>query len=111
LSNDNYFISSSYRELLNDKWSLFIGGGYTYNKDLISEQFRVETDEQSAQSKITLQYAPTSKINVKTGAEFIYNQYLEGFTNSDGTTFNTRLFENYSAAFAEGEWNIGRKMA
>ncbi|MDX1941993.1 MAG: TonB-dependent receptor, partial [Saprospiraceae bacterium] len=84
LSNDNYFISSSYRELLNDQWSLFIGGGYTYNKDLISEQFSVETDEQSAQSKVTLQYAPTSKINIKTGAEFIYNQYVEDFTDLDG---------------------------
>lgn len=111
LKNDNYFASGSYREVLNDSWSLFVGGGYTYNFDLIEEKFRINTDEQSAQGKITLQYTPSNQLNIKTGAEWIYNQYLEDYTDPDGAVFNTRLFENYSAAFAEGEWSINPKTA
>ncbi len=111
LKNDNYFASGSYRELINDKWSLFVGGGYTYNHDLIEEKFRVNTDEQSAQGKATFQYTPSNQLNIKTGAEFIYNQYIEDYTDPDGAFFSTQLFDNYTALFTEAEWNLNRKTA
>ncbi|MFN7119130.1 MAG: TonB-dependent receptor [Saprospiraceae bacterium] len=111
LNNDNYFASASYKELLNNDWSLFIGGGFTYNKDNIQEKFNVNTQEQSAQSKIVLQYTPSKRLNIKTGAEYIYNQFIESYTGADASIFNTRLFENYTALFTEGEWSMNAKMA
>ncbi|MBX2926932.1 MAG: TonB-dependent receptor [Saprospiraceae bacterium] len=111
LTNDNYFASGSYRELLGDRWSLFLGGGYTWNRDAIAEQFRVNTREQSAQGKATLQYTPSDRLNIKTGGEWIHNRYDQDYTDADGLRFSPRLRENYAAAFTEGEWTLGRKVA
>ncbi len=111
LNNDNYFASASYRELLSDTWSLFIGAGYSYNEDQIFERFQVKTNEQAITGKATLQYTPNNHFNFKTGAEYIHNQYIEGFTDNNNASFNTRLFEHYSAAFAEGEWSVHQNLA
>lgn len=111
LTNDNYFASASYREILGSKWSLFIGGGYTYNEDNITEQYKVNTDKQSAQGKITLQYAPSAHLNIKTGAEFIYNQFIQHYTDVNAIAYNTDLFDTYSAVFTEGEWSMNAKIA
>lgn len=111
LNNANYFASGSYRELLGEKWSLFIGGGFTYNNDIIKEQFDVNTEEQSVQNKITLQYTPSNDVNIKTGVEYIYNAFNEHYTDEDANQYDTKLLEHYTAAFTEGEWSINHKMA
>ena len=111
LSNDNYFASGSYRELLNDRWSLFLGGGYTWDQDVITERFRVHTAEQSAQGKAVLQYTPSSQLNAKAGAEWIYNRYRQDFVSEAGEAFATRWLDQYAAAFAEAEWGISPRAA
>jgi hypothetical protein len=111
LQNDNYFASGSYRELLGERWSLFLGGGYTWDEDAIEEQFSFHAAEQSAQGKAVLQYTPSSQLNVKAGAEWVYNRYREDFVSAEGQASHTRLRDHYLAAFAEAEWRLSAKLA
>ena len=111
LRNDNFFASGSYRELLDDKWSLFLGAGYTWNLDKVVELFSVNTLEQSAQGRATLQYTPSHRLHIKTGGEWMHSGYDQDYTDADGHSFSSRLRENYLAAFSEAEWTLSRKLA
>lgn len=103
LTNDNYYFNTSFKEILNDKWTLFTGLSYTYNKDFIEEQFKVSTKEQSRQAKVTLSNQVADQIKLKFGAEYLHQTFEEGFRASDGAIFNTNLKEDYTAGFIESD--------
>ncbi len=103
LTNDNYYANLSYRELLNDKTTLFSGIAYSLDRDRISELFNVRTDEQSLQAKTTLSYHASDAVRLKTGVEYLFGQFDQRFQDRDEQVFETDLPEHYAAAFAEAD--------
>ena len=92
-----------------NKWSFFVGGAYTYNKDNITEKFDVKTAEQSVQGRVKLTNFINDKVTLKFGAEYLKNIFDEDFTSIDNQEFNTDLNENYAAGFAEADIYFSRK--
>lgn len=109
LKNDNYYLNTSFKEILGEKWSLFAGMAYTYDKDQVSERFNVRTEEQSLQGKVTLTNFVNDDISLKFGGEYLRNNFDEDFVDSDGTEFLTDLPENYVAGFLESDIYFSRK--
>ncbi|MDF1865874.1 MAG: TonB-dependent receptor [Saprospiraceae bacterium] len=109
LTNDNYYVNTSFKELLSDKWTFFAGAAYTYNKDFIREKFQVQTEEQSLQGRATLTNYINEKITLKFGGEYLKNVFEEGYNSEDGEEFLTDLNENYTSGFAETNIYFSRK--
>ena len=110
LTNDNYYLNSSYKEILNEKWTLFTGLSYTYNKDFIEESFVVNTKEQSGQAKFTLSNQVTDGIKLKFGAEYMHNTFDENYISPDMESFNTILEEDYTAGFVETDFYFNSRL-
>jgi len=110
LSNNYHFAKASFEEILGEKWSIFVGGAYSYNEDNIIEQFSLQTEEQSAQTRARLNYYWNNDISLKFGAEYLYNAYDEVYTDYDATQFPTLLQENYAATFVEADVYFTRKL-
>jgi outer membrane cobalamin receptor len=109
LSNDNYYLNTSFKELLSDKWSLFVGAAYTYNNDAITEKFQVSTAEQSLQGRATLTNYINDDVTLKFGAEYLKNVFDEDFISAENETFLTDLEEDYTAGFVETNVYFSRK--
>lgn len=106
--NDNFYFNSSFKEVLNDKWSLFSGVAYSYNNDAIEQDFSVSTKEQSSQGKVTLTNNLTDDFKIKVGAEYLHNIFDETFIDTFSMEYNTNLKEDYVGAFAETDIYFSR---
>ena len=111
LDNQNYYSNASYREIWNEEWTFFVGAAYAHNVDVIQEQFYVRNEEQSFQLKSTIAYQPNSLWRLKTGAEYIYNDWNERFASAEEELFETQLTNNSLATFVESDVYLGTKWA
>ncbi|HFA51956.1 MAG TPA: TonB-dependent receptor [Bacteroidetes bacterium] len=103
LGNDNFYLNSSFKEILDEHWTLRTGLSYSYDKEEIRELFSVNTNEQSAQAKITLTNNVGQFFKIKFGGEYLLNLYDQKFISSAGEEFTTDLTDNYGAGFAEAD--------
>ncbi len=101
LGNDNFYLNSSFKEILDDHWTLWTGISYSYDTEDIHERFSVETNEQSAQAKATLTNNVSEYFKIKFGGEYLRNDFDEKFISSAGEEFSTELADNYGAGFVE----------
>lgn len=111
LQNDYVFASASYREVLGDRWTVFGGIGYSYNCDTLSQRFNLRTRAHALQGKAVVQYAPVAALSLKTGLEWLGQTYRERYADPEGTDYQNRLPERYSAWFTEAEWTLDAKTA
>lgn len=106
LINDNIYINTSYKDLLNDEWTLFAGMAYTDNTDEVKQGFTVNTNEKSLQGKLTLGRYFGNNLQLKFGGEYLHSNFQEDYTSLDANVFQRNLKENYTAAFVEASFKI-----
>ena len=111
LLSGNFYLNSTYKEALGDKWSLMTGFSYSKDDRRVEELFFVESDDQTTQGKITLTNYTTDNVTLKFGIEHLYNVFDEQFIGRDERNFESRLEENYSAAFMESDIYFSRRLA
>ncbi|MFT4972285.1 MAG: vitamin B12 transporter [Paraglaciecola sp.] len=109
LNNDNTYVNSSFREILNDKWSFFAGLSYGYDADEISDDFSLKTQEHTGVAKMTLTNYLTEDMTIKFGTEYLKTGLREDYTAPDSTVFTTNLKENLASTFAETSIYLSRK--
>lgn len=110
LSNNYFYVNSTFSDLLNDKWSYRIGTSYSDNVDDIQEQFTVGTVEKNFQAKATMTNFANDKLSIKFGAEYLNNKYNENYVDIT-QEFNTEIPEDYFAGFLESDIYFSRKLA
>ncbi len=101
LRNDHIYLNASFREILNEKWSVFGGLAYTNNLDKIAQSFDLNAREQSAQARVSMKYLATDRVKLKFGGEVLRNVFAENYQDIDQLVFKTDLEQNYTAAFVE----------
>lgn len=106
---DNLYLNTSYRAQIN-KWTLFAGLAYTWNRDSIGSDFAQNKIQQSAQMRFTLNRSFSRSFRLKMGAEYLAGRYDEYFRDTDFSTFNVQRKEQYGAAFAESDLFISSKI-
>ncbi len=107
LRGQNVYINTSFRDVVFKNWTLFVGGAYTWNKDKIHQNFDLNTNEQSAQTRLTMTRQFTDNIKLKVGSEYLYDNFNEQYAVNQ--VFKTKHIENYTAAFAETDLTITSK--
>ena len=113
LDNKNAYINASWKEILNDQWTVLISGAASYNDDAILIQgFDNSRNDYGAQGRIALTNQITEKVKVLGGAEYAY-QFYENRFNLFGVdqAFDSQIQEHYGALFLESEFYITNDLA
>ncbi len=103
LDNNNFYLNSSFKEILDDHWTLWTGISYSDDQENINELFSVNTNERSAQAKVTLTNNVSQYFKIKFGGEYLRNNFDEKFISSTGEEFTTELTDDYGAGFVEAD--------
>lgn len=109
LKNNNLFTQLSFQEILNDKWSMFIGGGFSKNKDSIRSNFALRQEDYAAQTKVKFSYHMNDHVVFKFGGEGIKSLAQESFTDTNSETVGGDLSETFAAGFVESDIYFNRK--
>ncbi|MEH6763290.1 MAG: TonB-dependent receptor [Aequorivita antarctica] len=111
LNNQNFYTNASYSEVLNEGWTIFGGGSYTYGNTKVGiDEAEIKDVENSAHLKLKLKKRFSNRFKLDFGAE----QFVTGFNeNYDEPNFAAKLGfnNNISAAFTEADIIFSRKMA
>ena len=104
LKNDYYYLNGFYRQSLNEKWSVRGGMSYTHtgNNSSIGNDQIIETDN-GTHGKIVLEGSLSEHVELKTGTEVLYREYLNGIDPENSAAFENTFSELISASFIEAD--------
>ncbi|MCK6691109.1 MAG: TonB-dependent receptor [Thermoanaerobaculia bacterium] len=109
LQGDNIYTNVSYRGILNEKWALFAGGAYTFNRDQVETDFDHDQKQQSGQARFTLSRPLGEYLKIKFGAEYLQGRYDEWYQTSGSPGIRSLRNERFSAGFAETDIYFSKK--
>lgn len=104
LGGGNLYVNSSYRNVVGNDWTLFAGVAYSKNRDKLTQNFNLTTDQQSLQSRMTLTKSFSTALKLKIGGEYLHSDFDEKFEQN--ALYRTRLIENFGAIFAETDLRL-----
>ncbi len=112
LTNNNLYFNSSYKYFFQNDWSLTSGAGIAWDtNDIGIESDKVDTKETASHIKIKARKNFSSRFDLNFGAEVFMSKYDQGYTNFEGTNFNTGYDENLWAGFMESDIFLSNKFA
>lgn len=107
LDNQNIYLNSSWKEVIGDKWSVFIGSSYAQNRDNITlDSIKVDEDDLLLQGKVIFSRSMGENSMLKFGAD-VKDQNVEG--TYDTLPYN--IEDLYFAGFAETDIYLTYKLA
>ncbi|MCB0637986.1 MAG: TonB-dependent receptor, partial [Lewinella sp.] len=105
LNNAFSYGSFSWKTLLNDEWSLFIGGGWTRNQDGLATVIDQQTVQTTATGKVRLSRELAPGMMLRLGGEYWYESYRDELQVEDYQEHN-HLLQRYVAGFTEIDWRL-----
>jgi outer membrane cobalamin receptor len=111
LNNNNIYVNTSYKGVLNNNWTLQTGLSYTYAKNKVGIMTSdVINDESSAHIKLKLRKRFNSRFKLSFGAEQFLTDFDENF--KDGSVDVTYGYNNnITAGFAEADLVFSKDLA
>ena len=104
LANTNIYSSISYRQAIKEKWNLYTGLSYSYNKDDIQAGAQpINQHDDRLQFRLEAKRFLEHHLTVLVGTElqhFTYNRHVPTL----GYEVQQKFTENSAALYAEGEW-------
>jgi len=111
VANNYGYINASYKDILNNKWSIRGGLSTTYNKENVGfNEDRVNELEKGAHGKIALNWDASEKITVNMGSEFFHKRFDRSFGVSDGPLNSFGFEDNTLASFVEADYFASNKL-
>lgn len=113
LENTNLYFNASYKQRLDNGWSLATGMSYTNEgSDLELEENAVSNTENSAHIKFKLKKRFSSRLKLNFGVEYFLTDFQEDFSQiSSDRTFDYNFQNNIAAAFTETDIFFSKKLA
>ncbi len=112
LKNNNLYFNGSYKQRLNNGWSISGGLGYTHDNSKVNiQEDRVNNAENSAHFKVKLKKRFSSRFKLSFGSEYFITHFNEDFNQISGNSFNYSFNNNIFAAFAETDIFFSKKLA
>ncbi len=111
LNNKNFYTNASFSEILNNNWTVFAGGSYTYGNTKVGiDEADIKDVENSAHLKLKLKKSFSNRFKLNFGAEQFLTDFTEDYTEPN---FGAKLGfnNNISAAFTEADIIFSRKFA
>lgn len=105
LENNYLYINATYKDILNDRWTMTSGVAITNNKDLLGLNKNRRFDQElGMHSKLTFQWDAHKKITVNMGSEWFSREFLQHFENDLGSMNKQSFKENSLANFVEADF-------
>ncbi|QCK16175.1 TonB-dependent receptor [Mangrovivirga cuniculi] len=106
LENKYRYLNASYKDILNNKWSIRTGASYTTNQDIIGmDTAKINEKEHGVHFKTVLGYDPSSQFGIKFGMEVFNRNYQQQVDLSSNQTIQPLNFEEtILAGFSEVEF-------
>jgi hypothetical protein len=99
LTPDNFYSNVSYRDILSDDWTVFVGSSYSVDNDRIYFSGNdIKQVQKLAQAKVTVSKKVLDNAYITTGAEFQNTIYDDTYNS-----LNSNLTENFAAGFVESD--------
>ncbi|MBO3116605.1 TonB-dependent receptor [Winogradskyella sp. DF17] len=111
LSNNNFYLNSSYKGALGNGWALTSGLSYTFAKNRVDiEESNIENQENSAHLKVKLKKRFNSRFKISFGLEQFLTKFQENFK---GQTLDEDygFDNNITAGFAEADLIFSKNLA
>ena len=105
LTNNNLFLNTSWRGMVNSKWVIKTGGSYTLNKDFYQKDTGKLTETlNAAHLKATAKHKIKEKIHLLFGSEYFYKNFEQQFsTNTVPGDSATQYIDHKGVVFTELE--------
>lgn len=113
LKNNNFYLNTSYKGVLNNNWSMSTGLSYTHADSKIGiETSDINDTENSIHAKFKLKKRFSSRFKLSFGAEQFLTDFNEDFTDENENINETYGFNNnITAGFAEADLIFSKKLA
>ncbi|MCT4629128.1 TonB-dependent receptor [Winogradskyella sp.] len=111
LNNNNFYVNTSYKGILDNNWTLSTGLSYTYAKnDIGAMTSDIDNTENSAHIKLKLKKRFHSRFKLSFGAEQFITDFDENY--KEGSINESYDFENnITAGFAEADLIFSKSLA
>ncbi|HLW33211.1 MAG TPA: carboxypeptidase-like regulatory domain-containing protein, partial [Aequorivita sp.] len=103
LNDQNFYTNASFSEMLNNGWSVFAGGSYTYGKTKVGiDEADIKDVENSAHLKLKLTKRFSNRFKLNFGAEQFMTDFDEDYNDP---LFSAKLGfnNNITSAFTEAD--------
>lgn len=105
LENKYFYLNASYKDILNQKWSIKSGISVSNNKDILSlNRDNIYGEELGMHSKLTFQWDASEKLSVNMGTDWFSREYLKRTNPANESPFKTSFKENILANFVEADY-------
>ena len=113
LQNNNYYINTTYNDMLNDKWIIKGGVAYNYDRENTDINNSYINDNISAvQARISLMNILTESISVKFGSDILNQRFNQIYDkDQDSIRYDLNFNNTISSFFAESDFKGGSKVA
>ncbi len=113
LLNNNYYINTTYNDMLNDKW--MIKGGLAYNYDRENTDFNddyVKDNIRAIQARLSLVNYLNDNISFKFGGDILNQRFNQIYNmNYDRIRYDLNFNNSISSVFIESDLKGGSKVA
>jgi len=107
MKDNNYYLNTSFNEILGEDWTLFTGFSYSKdNKDINLADTLIDSDEQLTQSRITISKSLFGNSSITFGGE-VHNFKI----NESYNEFSRKLKNTYYAGYIESDLFITNDLA
>lgn len=111
LNNQNFYTNLSYSERLENDWTIFGGGSYTFGNTKVGiDEANIKDVENSAHFKLKLNKRFSNHFKLNFGAEQFVTDFNETYDDPNFAV-NLGFNNNISAAFTEADIIFSRKLA
>lgn len=111
LNNNNFYLNSSYKQVMGEGWTFSSGLSYTYARNNVDiEQSAIRNDENSAHFKFKLKKRFNSRFKLSFGAEQFLTKFDENF-EANNINEDYGFNNNITAGFAEADLIFSRDLA
>ncbi|MGW8122827.1 TonB-dependent receptor [Roseivirga echinicomitans] len=110
IGNDYFYLNASYKEMLNDKWSVRGGVSTTLNQEKIGfNNDEIEEDEKGVHAKLAFNWEAAEKVSLNMGSEFFTKKYTNKFNIENGPSDAFDFKENIASTFVETDYFASNK--
>lgn len=112
LTNNNFYLNSSYKGAFGDGWQLTTGLSYGYSKNKIGFDIQnIDNGEHSSHLKLKFRKSFSDRIKLSFGADYFITKFDENIEVNPVFTFTDGYKSNIAAAFTEADIFFSKKFA
>lgn len=113
LMNDNFYLNTTYNDMLNDKWMIKGGVAFNYDRENIDiNNDKVNDNIRAFQSRLSFVNFMDDNLSLRFGSEILSSDYMQDYYDNQSDRNNNLDFtNNITSAFLECDLKGGNNIA